>query len=268
MHFLNAEQVLRAPLPNLRVGQRGIQTTTTAGNIKVSYTGNIAHWDTFEQEVWDFMTRLRAYQHLARCSHLPVCPSDTILLVNRKAMVKELIQAGAEITLSARFLERAIAPVVSSVETLTDSPHGQSARSMLPDDVRFGDSWIVDTSIRPKNTQPDIVGKLHGTHDARVIGELKFVVTVDLKRMVSAALGTAGDHRKLCNILGELTPMRCCTLLNFHRPSVSVHGIIWYKVRFLKQLRVNDLSAYRLAWTEPRRGSLFLQRYPAQTQIW
>lgn len=236
-HFLNAKEVLIAPLPNLKIGAGGVQTTTRAGQVKLSYVGNIAFWDTFEEEVVDFMNHPTTQQHLARCQHLPICPANSILSINPEAMATEHIKVGAEITLSARYLERAIAPTVSSVKTMTLA---SGTSTILPRAVEVGDSWILDRHRRPSGVQPDIVVKVGNLSDVCLIGELKFVVTVDLNDMVNKAIQgrSQSSHHELCKILGELNTniLLSGMMLSFRRAGVRLHAVISYTICIHQQL--------------------------------
>lgn len=213
--YLNPEQAIRGPMPDLLIEKPGVETTSSAGVPSLSYCGPLAKWNVFEKDVHTFINDPVTQEHLRRCQDLPVYPNPRVEHRNSHVSTREQIQVGAEITLSGRFFERAIVPVVASVETLTDStlatPPERPAKMILPTKARFGDSWVVPKDNRPdtgseNKIQPDIVAKLCVNDDdqVRLVGELKFCTTVDLEDMYLAAFPDNGppDPKPLREILG------------------------------------------------------------------
>jgi hypothetical protein len=67
----------------------------------------------------------------------------------------------------------------------------------------YGVSWIIDRPERKSKLQPDVVMKLHidDKSQVRLVGELKFYVTVDLEQMMDMAVN--GNEADLNGVLGK-----------------------------------------------------------------
>lgn len=201
-YSLNAYEALCERLPDLNMGDPGKENTSFAVTPSLSYCGNLSRWDTFEKDAYDFLTCSDTLSHLNRCQNLPICEDPKIEEVNPDACTKEHIQAGP-ITLSGRFIQRVVNPVVCAVRTLTNPRPGPPATS-LPTRVKFGDS------LRPRdggNVPPAVIAKLWVNRDdqVRLVGELKFCGTANLQHPVMLAdlPGEMSDPKELCNVLGK-----------------------------------------------------------------
>ncbi|KAJ4321112.1 hypothetical protein N0V94_003059 [Neodidymelliopsis sp. IMI 364377] len=162
-------------------------------------------WNTFEDEVLTFWDDERTKRKLQRCDDIPVGPDPEINLVNPNAMTTERIQCGGEITLSGRFFQNALAPVISCVETMSSPDHGPDDEpDYLPSKLTFGDAWIRGIADSVVGQQPDVITKLHinGEDEVRLVGELKFCGTVKLGRMGAAQMERM--ETKFKAILGQL----------------------------------------------------------------
>lgn len=202
--YLNADSLLQQPLPKLLRGKSGKETITYAPKITLNYRGHLAKWDDFRENGMDFYKDARIRAELDRCADVPIYMDPAIEQINSEAMTRETIQCGAEITLSGRYFCNAIAPVASVVKTLVASAHGESANpKLLPRDLAFGDSWILDQHHRVSGMEPDILLKLpiEGKDQIRLVGELKFYPTVNLGTMLKDYL--KGDAKAFRGILGK-----------------------------------------------------------------
>jgi hypothetical protein len=180
-------------------------TTKNAPGITSYFDGQLAEWNTFEDEVLAFWSDERTKRKLQRCVDIPVGPDPEIEKLNPNAMTTERIQCGGEITLSGRFFQNALAPVISCVETMSSPDHGPDDEpDYLPSKLTFGDSWIRGTANDVAGQQPDVIAKLriNDQDKVRLVGELKFSGTVELGEM-RTGLVKYGKN-KLCAILGKI----------------------------------------------------------------
>ena len=116
---------------------------------------------------------------------------------------------GTVASLSMRFYERVLVPVMGSVKTLTCSEFGATnTADFLPDQATFeiakGDqrSGNVPAGMKP----PDVIAKLHvnGEDQVRLVGQFKLCTTVDLKKIVDDATDPNNPQPKaFSNILGK-----------------------------------------------------------------
>ncbi|KAH7086528.1 hypothetical protein FB567DRAFT_406254, partial [Paraphoma chrysanthemicola] len=186
-------------------GKEGFETTSNAGTNRKWFHGELARWDTFAQDVLAFYRDKRMVEELSRCKDLPIGPDSAIRQLNKYAATEEVIMNGGETTLSGRFFQNALVPVISSVHTMASKEYGSiSNPPWLPSSLTFGDSWIIDKRDRAGGLQPDIVLKLRtdDEHKVRMVGELKFCVTVDLEDMAKYAIN--GDGSQFDAILGQI----------------------------------------------------------------
>jgi hypothetical protein len=196
--------LLRQPLPPLNKGKDILETIANPPSIAHHCSGGLAEWDNFKTKALEFYKTDPAAAELKRCAHAPIYMDPAIVQLNSKAMTVERLQTGAEITLSGRFFWNALAVTVHIVETLTNVQHGLSChQGFLPSELTYGDSWIIEKPFRVNGQQPDAVLKLpHGSgHRLRMVGELKFCVTLDFTTMVKDA--DQGEGAKLRAILGK-----------------------------------------------------------------
>ncbi|KAI8933626.1 hypothetical protein NX059_009351 [Plenodomus lindquistii] len=186
-HFLNPAELLCAPLPDLRISEEAVDR---APAVKCYYDGLLGHWPNFLEDALDFFRDKRTQTTFERCSRVPVYMSSSIEELNGKAMTSELLFQGAEISLSGRFSQNVLAVVTHVVATLTTEEHGKDDHNdFLPKELGFGDAKIIKKSSRVDNQEPDVVLKLPlaTENQIRLVGELKFCVTVDLEMMVYQA---------------------------------------------------------------------------------
>ena len=204
--YLNADSLLKQPLPQLLRGTSSVETITYAPRITLHYSGPLAKWDNFQENALAFYQDARIRAELDRCANAPIYMDPAIERVNSEAMTRETIQCGAEITLSGRYFCNALAAVASIVRTLVAPAHGASANpNLLPREFAFGDSWILDKPHRVSGMEPDILLKLpiEGKDQIRLVGELKFYPTVDLESMLQDY--EDGDAAAFRGILGMYT---------------------------------------------------------------
>jgi len=201
--YLNADGLLNQPLPQLKKGKFDLETVTHAPRISQNYDGPLAKWDNFKKDVLSFYKNARTKAELGRCANVPIYMDPAVERINSEAMTHESIQCGAEITISGRFFHNALAAITAIVRTLVVPAHGLSANSdFLPQELAFGDSWILDRPYRVSKQEPDVFLKLpiEGKDQVRLVGELKFCLTVDLKRMLQNQERT--NTKKFRGILG------------------------------------------------------------------
>lgn len=200
---MNADSLITAGLPDLNQGEFKRETTSLPSGYARYFHGGLAEWgDHFQNAVIAFYKDPAIKKAFDRCSKVPICMDRTIETLNKNAMTTEHILAGAEITLSGRFFQNALAPVIAITKTLADEEYGHlSDVGDFPKDPTFGDSWIIDIVDRASNQEPDVVLKLRcRKEDAiRLVGELKFNKTVSVK----AAIEEYEKNRKLSGLLGR-----------------------------------------------------------------
>ncbi|KAH6642941.1 hypothetical protein C7974DRAFT_296915, partial [Boeremia exigua] len=237
-------------MPAANMGEKGKETVKTAGTVKRYFKGQLNHWKSFQDEVLTFWTDDQTVDALGRCDHLPVgVDHSTVGELNPYAMYfGERIQCGGEITISGRFYSNALEHVVRCVETL-----GQHA-GFGPKEVVFGDSWIQYVSDRVPGQQPDILGQFRvgkNKHEVRLLGEVKFPLTVDIADMVKLVL--EGDTKQFCEILGQvvnymlghrlkyafLTNYRETTFLMLHHIRTG-HGTLESRIAFSNPIMFDD----------------------------
>jgi hypothetical protein len=213
-YYLNADSLLQQPLPRLFKGEHDIETISKPPAVRLHYSGNLARWKVFGKDAIKFYQDKRTKTELERCRHAPIYMDPKVRSLNTHVMVDERLQAGAEITLSARYFWNLLAVVLHIVETLANQDeHGQSEHSnFLPPRLTFGDSWIIEKQFRVGGQQPDVVLKLPtGDKDQiRMVGELKFCVDIGFESMIEDA--ETGDGKKFRGILGlysQQLPMVC-----------------------------------------------------------
>lgn len=206
-YWLNAQQVLHGGIPDLLTGEPDNGTAITAPNL--SYHGPIARWDTFNASVRKFLQDQDILQHFDRCKQLPVYPDPKVEELNPHASTKEHVEVGTVASLSMRFYERALAPVITSIKTLTRSEFGATdTEKFLPDQPAFG---IAKEDQRSENVPagmklPVVIAKLqvNGEDQVRLVGQFQLYTTVDLKKIVEDAADPNNPQPKaFSNILGK-----------------------------------------------------------------
>ena len=206
-YWLNAEQALHGGIPDLLTGESDNGTATTAPN--QSYHGPIARWDTLNASVRKFLQDQDILKHFDRCKQLPVYPDPKVEKINPHASTREHVQVGTVASLSMRFYERALLPVITSVKTLTSSEFGATdTAKFLPDQPAFE---IAKEDQRSGNDPagmkpPDVIAKLqvNGEDQVRLVGQFQLCTTVDLKKIVDDATDPKNPQPKaFSNILGK-----------------------------------------------------------------
>ncbi|KAF2853489.1 hypothetical protein T440DRAFT_376213, partial [Plenodomus tracheiphilus IPT5] len=218
--FMNAEDALRQPLPRLFTGKPIAETVGRAPPIKRRFHGNLGHWDHFEKLASEFFVKAETTSALKRCNRVPISVAPNIKELNSNThMVREKVQVGAEITLSGRFFANALATVIDIVETLASDDHGDGCADpeFLPRRFSFGDSWIIDQKHRVQGHEPDVILKLPSAsgHRVRLVGELKFCVTVNLSDMVNEVKGPEEQTSTFRDILGQIVDYMCARRLKY-----------------------------------------------------
>jgi hypothetical protein len=189
-HFLNPGQVLCHQLPKLRTGVIGVQTVSKAPTIHKWFEGDLAIWDNFSRGVLDLYKDPRTVEDMKRCAHDAITINPAIQKVHKHVMTYESILTDCETTLSGRFFQNALYPVINAVQAIA-SARGNSSENehWLPAGLEYGGSWIINKPERVQDLSPDVVMKLQikGFDRVRMVGELKFHTTVDLRMMVEEA---------------------------------------------------------------------------------
>lgn len=129
---------------------------------------------------------------------------------NRYFMTKETWKNGAEISSAGRFFSNAILPVLHSALTMLDSgaqselPEAQNIDNPPTKHMTFGDSFTAKDKV--PGSQPDVVFLVYSENlpEVRMVGEMKFHVTVDLKKYHK--LAQHGENGPLGETLGEFSP--------------------------------------------------------------
>jgi hypothetical protein len=203
------------------------ETTSKAGTIKHFFEGELAEWRDFESTVGDWYLDSKTQAQFESCKDKSVERHPDIRKMNAYAKGTELGQAGAEITLSARFYENVALDVLHASLTMACPPL-QDPEALEPSTLQwtFGDSFILPESQRTAEYQPDLVLKYKtagGGSEVRMVGELKSCATVKLWNMVNLARGK--KTTKLFAILGLLHFLgtRSYTT-NMHRSNRRVHA--------------------------------------------
>ena len=205
-YWLNAEQALHGGIPDLLTGEPDNGTAITAPNL--SYHGPIARWDTLNSSVRKFLQNQDILQHFDRCKQLPVYPDPKVEEINPHASTKEHVEVGTVASLSMRFYERALSPIITSVKTLTSSEFGATdTANFLPDQPAFGIAKEDQCSENdPAGMKlPDVIAKLqvNGEDQVRLVGQLQLCTTVDLKKIVDDATDPKNPQPKaFSNTLG------------------------------------------------------------------
>jgi hypothetical protein len=199
-------------MADLNMKNYGTETTSYPATPKVYFVGNISQQRNFLHLVRDWYLKDGTQNMFEDCKHLPVDTNRrAILEKNPMAMGRELMQAGAEITLSARFSQNALLPVLHCSHTMRPSPETIATVEVREDvlmdistfDWTFGDSFIIRKQDRFPKFQPDIVLKTNSDEEqeVRMVGELKTCATVSLHKMVSLAIHNM--TQSLFGILGK-----------------------------------------------------------------
>jgi len=225
-------------MPTLILGKTKTQTVSNPGSINKYFNGNLAFWDTFPKDVLNFFQDPRIVNDMERCQYLPISPDPETEKLNKHFTTKENITCGGEITLSGRFYQNALKQVTAVVQTLSDPDYGESDHGpWLPFDLTFGDSWTINKPQRVSGREPDVVLKLQidGEQKLRLVGELKFCATVDLKEMVQEAL--EDTESSFVGILGKSpeTPLNTSALTSL-RSNCRLHAFPSIEVRLHLQL--------------------------------
>jgi hypothetical protein len=204
-YWLNVEQTLHGGMPALLTGEPDNKTAITAPDL--SYHGPIARWDTLHASVRKFLQDQDILKHLNRCGDLPVYPDPKIEEISPHASTKEHVQVGTVVSLSMRFYERALVPVIASVKTLKHSESGAAdTADFLPDQPAFGISKEDQRSENDPAGKSDVIAKLqvNGEDQIRLVGQFQLCTTVDLKKIVDDATDPRNPQPKaLSNILGK-----------------------------------------------------------------
>lgn len=165
-------------------------------------------------------------------------------------MTTERIQCGGEITLSGRFFQNALAPVISCVETMSSPDHGPDDEpDYLPSKLTFGDAWIRGIADSVVGQQPDVITKLHinGEDEVRLVGELKFCGTVKLGRMRAAQMERM--ETKFKAILGKTETLVCFMFQSLISTGQLVHYMRGHRLQFAFLSTYQDTIFLRLSHT-------------------
>lgn len=238
-YFLNANSVLRQPLPQLHRGPDTLETIAKPPKITRYYNGPIAIWDNCKVDAMDFFKSEVVGAELTRCAEVPIHMSPEIAKLNCKAMTVERTQVGAEVSISGRLFSNLFAVVTNTIETLTAPQHGISENpELLPKQIVFGDSWTVPKPNRVNSLYPDVVMKasLGGRDVVVAVGELKFYLSITggFKEMIRQIKGEAKmDLDRFSAILGK--SLLCCRKL--HMAMLILLGqVVEYMIKFKRRL--------------------------------
>lgn len=231
------------------------ETTTHPGNFKVFFKGDISEKRTFIHDVIVWYQAQDTQKMFKDCEHKPMdTDRDAILAENSWAIPgRERMQAGAEITLSARFSQNVLLPVLHCGQTMMPSLGtrteiifaSQGTHLEMDDNFKwtFGDSFIIQKDDRVEGFQPDIVMKADFQdkgQEIRMVGELKSCATVPLNDMYK--LARINKPRKLFGILGTYSNCRCgIDMANYPRANRSIHAGTQDQVRLPIKLQLHSV---------------------------
>lgn len=240
-YFLNAAGLIPAGMPDLSQGEFKRETTGVSSGYTRYFHGGLTEWGLhFQKAVLEFYMSSSIKNAFDRCAKVPICMDRTIETLNKNAMTQEHILTGAEIILSGRFFQNALAPVIAITKTLTDLQCGAfTGLSDFPKNPTFGDSWNIDIDDRAPFQEPDVVLKLRCREEdtIRLVGELKFNKIVNLR----AAIDGYGKSNKLNGLLGMSS--RNAMYSSNDNPTKSVQGqIVIYMASH--RLRHGFISTY------------------------
>jgi hypothetical protein len=192
VRFQNPREVIESRLPDLLIGERGVETTTTS-SLRFWYIGTMFPWTTFNQDVSDFYNSGVLHDALERCQR-----EGTAL--DLESMCKkwpnfaslEHSRTAEERDLQGRFMHSAMDHVDAVIGTLFRRTNGTEAElkaleKVLPKESNFGGAKNVPIHNR-KSNEPDILVNMSG--EPRIVGELKYSVTCDIP-------GAIGDPTKM-----------------------------------------------------------------------
>lgn len=203
----NAEQTVCNRISTLNVGKRGIETTSSRGSIRYFFQGKSCFWNLFPEEVSTWYLSPETEKLFRQCQDKPVSVHPATEKANRYFLTKETWKNGAEISSAARFVSNALLPVLHSALTMMDSdgpddlPETEDDDSLPTEHMSFGDSFTVKDKI--SGSQPDVVFLVYskGLPEVRMVGEMKYHVTVNLENYVR--LAQFNNTKDLCEVLGE-----------------------------------------------------------------
>lgn len=143
-YYLNAHDTLCAGMPAIVRRDNFLYTTAKAPTITKHFAGKLGKWPSFKSEVLRFYLEEQMQRAFADCASMPVSMNPRIEDVNPYAMTKELLQCGAEISLSGRFFQNALDHVIHAIETIVAGQKGpvQADRQFVKD-TTFGDYWTI-----------------------------------------------------------------------------------------------------------------------------
>jgi hypothetical protein len=205
--FLNAKATACSDIPSLVTGVPGMETTSATATSQYYYKGEMALWESFRKEVKQWFRSADVQAKFNRCRQVAVWVDPDMKSHNPYIITEEHGQIGAEISMSSRFDAHVLDPVLKASLTMDNQGRPGGAPPGVPDRT-FGDSYIVNRISRPKDLIPDVVLKRLGERgsEVRLVGELKFFVTIDLEEKFKQAQSrrTEQDFRNLRAIFGQI----------------------------------------------------------------
>jgi hypothetical protein len=189
--FQNPREVIESRLPDLLIGEKGVETTTSS--LRFWYIGSMYPWTTCNQDFSDFYNSGVLHDALERCkSEGTALDLESMRGKWPNFASLEHSRTAEERDLQVRFMHSAMDHVDAVIGTLfrpTNSTEEElkTLEEVLPNQSNFGGAKNVPIYNR-KSNEPDILVNMIG--ESRIIGELKYSVTCDIP-------GTVGDPDKM-----------------------------------------------------------------------
>jgi hypothetical protein len=212
--YQNPKDVIDDRLPDLKVGERYVETTTSS-SLRDVFTGNLNYWHNFREQVTGFYKNPALQDAFQRCRHIGTSyDPDSLKKKWKHFAALEHTQIAEERDLQARFLNNVVDRVLATTRTLCEADYGSKEQlavlgGFIPDDVNAGSAKVVPKDQRPHG-EPDIVFKIPGggsLQQVRVVGELKFFVTCDLSKHFDTTTGRVTAEQEGLQNKGSLRHM-------------------------------------------------------------
>lgn len=193
VRYQNTKEVIDDRIPDLRIGPKRVETTSTS-SLRDVFVGDMRPWDDYEQELSIFYFDRTLQDAIQRCQNVGISHDPSIFQKWPHYAAGEHTQIGEERDMQGRFLNNVIDPVLSTIRTLWDSSAASSMelellQHFLLEDLNAGSAKVIPKAQRAI-VEPDIVFKIPGSGDKQrvaVIGELKFSVTCPLGETIQTA---------------------------------------------------------------------------------
>lgn len=194
--MLRLEGMILSRLPELRIKKELDETTSKAPKTRSNFSGRMSSWGLLKQDVIDWYLSENIQRLFVRFHDVPADIHPNINEKhNSKATNQPVCQVGGEIILSSNFLNYALRPCLGAASKIYEDLSSSSqtlkvGEDTVPIDIEewaFGDSFTIPMLKKVQGEEPDVVYKVG--KDVRLVGELKFSVTVKLEDIIK-------KHRK------------------------------------------------------------------------